>query len=286
MSKSPDKKETRLGGEDNLPLTRWQLLGDTLHFRFWDLFLVSLLTFIFFVPTFAWLIFASLSGFLDYGNLTSIALTYGVNVLALMVGGLGMAGVFYFSKKLAWGEGATIPEDFFEGMRKNAPMFVIVYGVVGILYLLLRIDVASIANDASLSGVVRGTLEGLSYAVFFLFLLALLFVQTQTVIYQGGFFQLAWNGFKFLFGAFLSNIPMFLVYFLMFLCFEFIPYAVASYITIGLSALFYFGFSTFAFTLYSDSLFDKSINPRLYPEIIRKGLKKIAPPGDEGKVEL
>ena len=286
MSETKEKKPSRLGGEDNLPLTRWQLLGDTLRFRFWDLFLVSLLTFVFFIPTFAWLIFASLSGFLDYGNLTSIALTYGVNVLALMIGGLGMAGAFYFSKKLAWGEGASVPEDFFEGMRKNAPMFLLVYGVIGVLYLLLRLDIASLANDASLSGVVRGTLEGLSYVLFFLFLLSLLFVQTQTVIYQGDFFHLAWNGFKFLFGAFLTNVPMFLVYFLLFLCFEFIPYAVASYISIGLSALFYFGFSAFAFTLYSDSLFDKSINPRLYPEIVRKGLRKIALPGDEGKVDL
>jgi hypothetical protein len=281
-----EEKTKRIGAEDNLPFTRWQLLGDTLHFRFWDLAAVSLLALVFFLPSFVWLIFCSLSDLLDYSNFNSVLMVYGLNVAALMFAGLGMAGPFYFSKKMAWGEGASLPGDFFEGIKKNWAMFLGIYFLIGLLYLLLRLDICALSTSGDFTGWGLGALEGVSYALFFIFLLSLFFAQTQTMIYQGGLFHLFWNGFRFVFGAFLTNMPIFLAYFALFLCFEFIPYSLASYITIGLSGLFYFGFSAFFFTLYSDSLFDKSINKNSHPEIIRKGLRKQEVPNEDGKVDL
>lgn len=268
------EKEKRLGQENNLPLTRWQLLGDTLHYRFWDLLLVSLLTFVFYIPSFSWLIFCSLDNFLDYANLNSILMVYGINIPLLAVAGLGMAGLFYFSKKLVWGEGASLPSDFFEGMKKEGTMYLLVYFMIALLYAVLRLDIASIKLSGAFSGLWVGTVEGLSYTIFFLFLLAFFFLLTESVIYQGGFFRLFWNGFRFVFGAFLTNVPIFLAFFAPFIVFEFVPLYQVSFAMIGFEAIFYFGFSAFFFTEYSYYLFDKSINKKDYPEIIRKGLGK------------
>jgi len=284
--KEKKEKEQRLGQEDNLPSTRWQLLGDTVRFRFWDLLLVSVLTLVFYLPVLGWLIFCSLSDLLDFNNIPSMLMTYGIAIVFLMIAGLGMGGLFYFSKKLAWGEGASLPADFFEGIKKNAPMFLAIYFVIGLLYLILRLDIASLVKLSGLSGWALGALEGMSYALFFLFLFALFFVQTQTIIYQGDFFHLFWNGIKFVFGGFLTNVPVFLAFFVFFLCFEFISYSPIVYIAMGIEGFFYFGFSAFFFTLYSDSLFDRSINPSQYPEIVRKGLRKPTDQNTDGKVDL
>jgi len=272
-------KAKRLGQENNLPLTRWQLLADTLRYRFWDLFLASLLCFAFWLPSFAWLVFCSLDGFLDYMNFNSILMVYGINIPFLSFASLGMAGLFYFSKKLVWGEGTSLPSDFFEGIKRNWKMFLLTYFLIGFLYALLRLDIVSIKVSGQFTGLWIGSLEGVSYAIFFIFLLSLFFLQTESVIYEGGFIHLLWNGFRFVFGSFLTNIPMFLVFFAPFLAFEFVPLYSVSFSMIGIEAIFYFGFSAFFFTEYSYYLFDKSINKKQYPEIIRKGLGK----KEEGK---
>jgi hypothetical protein len=275
MAQAQEPKTTRLGSEDNLPLTRFQLLYDTLRFHFFDLVVVSLLTGLFFFPSWGWLIFVGYTDLGDPSNLASVALTYGVNAVFLAFAGLGMAGLFYFVKRLAWGVGTSCPADFFEGIKNDKGMFLLVYFVIGLLYALLRVDIASLTyGGMELEGWLKGLLEGLSYGVFFIFLLALLFVMSQAVTYEGSFFKLLSNGIRFVFGAFLTNVPMFLLYFLCFLLYEFVPSFIAQYVMMAFSTLFYFGFSAFAFTLYSHSLFDKSINKTQYPEIVRKGLRK------------
>lgn len=280
MAESKEPKTTRIGSEENLPLNRFQLLGDTLRFHFFDLVVVSLLTGLFFFPSWGWLIFVGYGDLGDPTNLASVALTYGVNALLLAFAGLGMAGLFYFVKRLAWGVGTSCPADFFEGIKNNKGMFMLVYFLIGVLYALLRIDMASLSyGGLELNGWIKGLLEGLSYGVFFIFLLAFLFVLTQAVTYEGSFFKLFANGIRFVFGAFLTNVPMFLLYFLCFLLYEFVPSFIAQYVMMALSTLFYFAFSAFAFTEYSHSLFDKSINKTQYPQIVRKGLRKA---GDDG----
>ena len=91
--KEKKEKEQRLGQEDNLPSTRWQLLGDTVRFRFWDLLLVSVLTLVFYLPVLGWLIFCSLSDLLDFNNIPSMLMTYGIAIVFLMIAGLGMGAI-------------------------------------------------------------------------------------------------------------------------------------------------------------------------------------------------
>lgn len=261
-----------------MPFSRWQLLKETLRYRFWDLVAVSLLTFVFWIPVFLWLVFCSLGGFLDFANLYSVGLTYGVAIPFLGVASFGMAGLFYFSKKLAWGEGASLPSDFFEGIKKNGWSFFAIYVAIGLLYALLRMDICVLQYSGIVSGWAVLVAEGISYAAFFFFLLALFFTQTETVIYTGSLWRLFWNGIRLFLGAFLTNIPVFIAFFAFFLVFDFVPVFGASLACLGAEGIFYFGFSGFFFTIYSDSLFDRSINLRQYPEILRKGLRKMEAP--------
>lgn len=286
MKKPLEQKEKRLGSEENLPATRWQLMGDTLRFNFWDLCAISLLAFLFWIPSFGWLIFCSLSNLLDFANLGSVLMVYGINAILIALAGIGMAGSFYFSHKLSFALGVSLPSDFFEGIRKNGIMFFVVYLFIGLLYAFLRIDLCALVNGGYFSGWGLIALEGVSYAVFFVFLLALHFVQTETILYQGGFFQLFANAVRFIFGAFLTNVPIFLAYFALFLVFEFVSYYQVSFAMMGLSGIFYFGFSSFFFSNYSNYLFDKSINKKQYPDLIRKGLRQSESADRGDKVDL
>ncbi|OPZ37522.1 MAG: hypothetical protein BWY98_00111 [Tenericutes bacterium ADurb.BinA155] len=255
-----------------LPANRWVLLKDTLHYRFWDLVAVSLLTALFYIPIIAWLLFAALTNLGDASNFNNILMTYLIAIPLIAFAGLGMGGLFYFSKKLAWGSGASLPSDFFEGIKKNWAMFLGTYFVIGLLYFLLKIDLEALALSSSLPAWGKAMLSGLSYGIFTLFLMALFFIQTQTVTYEGGFFRLLMNGIRFTFGAILKNLAIFAALLAPFFVYEFVPSLYAVIIPIAFLALFYFGFSGFFFTEYSHSLFDISINPKQYPEIIRKGL--------------
>jgi hypothetical protein len=269
------KKETPKSSSQNLPLTRWQLLCDTLHYRFWDLCIVSLLTLVFLLPSIGWLVFAYYFGLLDYSNLPSLLLTYGINVVFMIFFGVGMGGLFYFTKKLVWGVGASLPSDFFEGVKKNAKSFSLLYCIIGLFYMVLRVDIAGLNALTTLDGFALGTFEGISYGTFFVLLCSLLFVEVELVTYEGRLLRLWRNGFHFFFGAIFTNLLILSAYLLPFLVFEFVSDFAISLLVLGFEGVFYFGFSAFFLTEYCYSLFDKSINRRQYPEIIRKGLGKI-----------
>ncbi|MCR4562036.1 MAG: hypothetical protein K5694_02380 [Bacilli bacterium] len=276
MEKEKKKqKPKRIGQENNLPENRWQLLGDCLRFRFFDIVGVSLLTTLFYLPSIFWIIFCSYQTELfKVDNVPMVALEYGINAILLMIAGLGMGGLFNYFKKMVFGEGATLPGDFFEGLKNNAKQFLGIYFIIGLLYAVLRVDICALTFGSGFDAVLLGVFEGLSYAAFFIFLLALFFAQTQAIIYKDSVMKFFWNGIRFIFGAILTNIPMFIVTFLPFLVYEFVPFNVATYISIAIMAVFYMGFMGLVFTEYSYYLFDKSINKNAFQSIYRKGLRK------------
>lgn len=268
-----NKKET-IPGDAPLPSNRWQLLKDTLRYHFFDFVLASLLTLLFHLPLFGWVIVSNLMNFLEEGNLLSVVLTYGVMALCLMLGGLGAAGSFHFFKKRAWGEGASLAEDFFEGIRKNGARFLLYFFLIGLLYLTLKLDIAALAINEAIVPTVKIIFAAVSYGIFYCFVVVILFALPQEIIYQDRATKFLGNGVRFLFGSALKNIPIFIAFLLPYFVYEFVPYLLGTFIAIGLLGLFYFGFSHFFLTLYSHSLFDRSINKKRFPEIIRKGLSK------------
>lgn len=259
-------------GDSSLPKHRWALLKDTLHYHFFDLVGLSLLALVFCLPLAAYVIYISVSGLLDMGNLYSILLSYSLLIVFLLFASLGQAGLFYTIKRLAWGEGTAIASDFFLGIKKNWKMFLAIYFAFGLLYLILKLDLGVLTAATNLPDYAKTIIAGLSYGVFFLFAMVLSFCKTQTVLYESGFFKLVANAFRFLFGAILPNLAIFIAVYVPFFVYELVPNLYAGVAVLAFEGLFYFGFSAFFLTVYCHSIYDKTINARQFPEIIRRGL--------------
>lgn len=75
-------------------------------------------------------------------------------------------------------------------------------------------------------------------------------------------------------GKFISNLGIYLLLLLPYILFESLPYLAVFILAALLLSLFYFAFSVFVFVLYSHAIFDKTINAKQFPELIRKGLGK------------
>lgn len=259
-----------------LPTNRFELLGDVLRYRLFEIMLLSIYMFLFLLPSLLWLIF---SGYLfanvENHTIYEVILVNGVNIIFLMIFGIGCSGAFYFLKRVSFQEGESINSDFFIGIKKNRKMFLFIYFLIGLSYFLLEVAVAYINYEPNMNNILKGALEGILYAGFIIFMMIYFFMQTQTILYNATISQLFFNSIKFTFGMFLKNLGIFAILLLPFFLFEFVPSIngidIFQFAVIGVEAVFYFGFSFLVFSLYSNHVFDLSINKN-YPENIRKGL--------------
>lgn len=266
------------------PSNRFELLKDRLKTRFLDFVLVSLLVGLFFVPFAFWIVFINTAKFFaaTADNYLLISLfAYLPYIPLLMIAGLGIVGALYYSKRLAFGEGANAHKDFFYGISKNIKPALLGFFIIGLFYFLLCYSKVIIINNTGLNPLLKGSLLGLLYVGFLLVFMIVAFYLTQSVLYIGKARQLIGNAMRFTFGMFGWNILIFLLVLLPFIVFEVVSYLPSQfflivYIFFFVCVLFYFEFEIFAFSIYSHSLFDLTINDD-YPEIYRKGLTHIDP---------
>lgn len=266
-----------------VPENRFQLLGDRLKTRFFDFMLVSVLMGIFLVPYIVWIVFMNNSSFFvpTEDNFLLIALiSYAPYIPLAMIFGLGVVGALYYSKRLAFGEGANAYKDFFYGIGKNIKPALLGFFIIGLLYFSLSFGKVVIMFS-ELDPIVKGLLIGLMYVGFIILTMIVGFYLTQSVLYLGTTGQLMLNSVKFTFGMFGWNLLIFLIVLLPFIVIEVCSYLPASlflieYIFLAVCILFYFEFETFVFSIYSHAIFDLTINED-YPEIYRKGLSKKEP---------
>lgn len=261
-----------------LPDNRFELLKDRLKTRFFDFMLVSLLIFIFLVPYIVWIILINNSSFFipSEDNYLLISLiAYLPYIPLMMIFGLGISGALYYSKRLAFGEGANATKDFFYGIAKNIKSSLFAFFFVGLFYFLLSFGKIVILYS-SLNDLLKGSLIGLMYVGFILLMMVLAFYLTQSILYVGKISQLMGNAIKFTFGMFGWNLLIFMIVLLPFVVIEVASYLPSAfylieYIFLFICALFYFEFEVFIFSIYSHAIFDLTINDD-YPEIYRKGL--------------
>ena len=190
-----------------------------------------------------------------------------------MIFGLGVVGALYYSKRLAFGEGANPVKDFFYGIKINIKPALIGFSILGIFYFLLSFAKVLLIYAPNMNGILSGVIMGLLYVAFFFIFLIVSFYLTQSILYKGTFGQFFNNAVRFSFGMIGWNFLILLIILLPFLTYEFIPFAIARYISLAVAGLFYFEFSIFIFSIYSHAIFDLTLNES-YPEIYRKGLTK------------
>lgn len=262
-----------------LPENRFQLLKDRLKTRFFDFMLVSLLMGIFIIPYVVWIVLINNNSFFvpNEENYMLVALiAYSPYIICSMVFGLGVVGALYYSKRLAFGEGANASKDFFYGISKNLKPALLGFFIIGLFYFLLSFGKVLIIFNPSLDYALKGVLIGLMYVGFIILTMVIGFYLTQSILYVGKTSQLMMNSLKFTFGMFGWNLLIFLIALLPLFIIELTTYLPVSffliqYIFIFICILFYFEFEAFVFTIYSHSIFDLTINDD-YPEIYRKGL--------------
>lgn len=261
-----------------LPSNRFEMLRDILKYRLFDIILLSIYMFLFMLPSILWTIFGGyLFSNVETHSIYEVILINGINIIFIMIFGLGSAGSFYVLKKICFQEGESINHDFIVGIKKNWKMFLLIYFFIGLIYFLLEVGIATISSYESLDGITIGAIQGIMYGIFIIFMMIFFFMQTQTIIYVANFTQLFINGVKFTFGMFLKNIGIFFILLLPLFIFELVPSIGGidyfQYTMIILEAVFYFGFSFCIFSLYSNHVFDLSLNKE-YSELYRKGLVK------------
>ena len=260
------------------PENRFQLLGDRLKTRFFDFMLVSLLMGIFLIPYIVWIILINNSSAFvptqDNYLLISL-LAYAPYIPCAMIFGLGIVGALYYSKRLAFGEGANASKDFFYGISKNIKPALLGFFIIGVMYFALSYGKV-IIMFSELHPALKGVFIGLMYVAFIVITMVVAFYLTQSVLYTGTTGQLMMNAVKFTFGMFGWNLLIFLIVLLPFIVIEITSYLPAAffliqYIFLAICILFYFEFEVFVFSIYSHAIFDLTINDD-YPEIYRKGL--------------
>ena len=264
------------------PRNRFELLKDRLKTRFFDFMLVSLLVGIFLIPYVVWVIIINNSSTFvanEENYLLTSLIAYVSYIFTSMIFGLGVVGAMYYSKRLAFGEGANAYKDFFYGIGRNMKSALIGFFIIGLLYFLLSFGKVIIIYSPSLNSLLKGMLIGLMYVGFLLISMIVGFYLTQSILYTGKTSQLINNSIKFTFGMFGWNLLIFLVVLLPLILIEIVSYLppqffLIVYIMLGICVLFYFEFEIFVFSIYSHAIFDLTINDD-YPEIYRKGLTKV-----------
>ena len=131
-----------------LPSNRWELFWDIVKGSFGKLFLVNLLTLLFFIPLIALILFRYFS-LVTYGTLYPFASGFGVGYMAPVVisgmaenvefsstittflllpiagliAGIGLSGGLYVIRNMVWTEGTFVANDFWRGIKNIISYF-------------------------------------------------------------------------------------------------------------------------------------------------------------------
>lgn len=268
-----------------LPRNRFQQFKNILTHHLWEVMLASVYTFIFSAPALAWVIFTSYVKMFQENYLANILFVYAPLMLLLIPFGLGCGGGLYFFKKLLFGEGADLNVDYFAGIRRNWRMFSAIFLFIGFLYLALHVELGAIIATSWNEGI-KAMMMGFAYTFFFLLLFVSFFMESQTILFEGGFSRLFLSGCRFMFATLYQGIGIYLLMLVPFLLFEFVPFTVADWVALLLCSFFWLGLAELLLMQWSNHVFDCSVNRKQYPQNYRKGLAQNEKSPDDSVSEI
>ncbi len=287
------KEKSEGYARSTLPSNRWELFWDIFKGRFGKLFILNILTILFFLPLIFLIIYRT--GLLaTYGSLYPFAQGFGVGYLApvsltgyseniifsvntltllflpivSMIAAIGISGLAYVIRNMVWTEGVFIANDFWRGIKQNAKQMCLVALLYSVVFYVFTLAI-SFTNQA----IALGTLPGLFTAVKIIAIILLSFCTlitlhmiTLCVTYELPMKHLIKNGMVLSIGMIFSNIVMVLaaaIPFLILLLGNFV-------LLFGILFILIFGFSfaMLVWTVYSQWIYDGYINDKV------KGAKK------------
>lgn len=255
----------------NLPSTRREQFKEILRYRFLDIILVSLTISLFLIPNILFNIFLLDNDIFSSEYLINVVIIYLLKIPLFIIFGYGISGGMYFIKRLTFGLGASVRKDFFVGIRQNYKQFTIIYAFLGLIYFFIKVN-SSILNYYNKDSIFNIVLIGIFYVFYILVIIVSFFMQTQAVLYNASLKQLLSNSIKFTIAKILPNLGIFLLIMFPFIIIELLSNYIILYISLCFYGLFYFGISLLILNMYTNNIYDKTINQN-YKEMIRKGLK-------------
>ena len=262
----------------SLPHTRKELFFDLLRHRKMNLFALSCLTFVFFIPLAVDLFYFN---FLENVAIANDKLDYLFSLIfysmlimlpCMIVGFIGLSGAFHVVKKIVWQEGIMLSTEFFQGIKENWKHALINGVLFGIALFGLVVGGSYLMIFSREIPILCGVGIGALVVVFLMFGMALSVFFAQDVYYQNSYLDTLKNSFRFL-G--LLNWKVLVIFLLS--TGALVALSAINMITLGIG-LFLFAILNSVvvvlYTLISHAAFDKYINVDNYPEMVNKGLYK------------
>lgn len=267
---------------DKLPSNRKELFFDLLKNRFWTFFKIGLVLALFMLPLILSSLVKEISIYNVYksfsdnliteeelkGHLISITLGYDlVNILLFILLAIGVSGIARIYKMLIWNEGVIFVSDFINGIKQNFKQYALLFFLTGILVLFNNFMMLML----------RGTeFDYISYLPWSVTIVALfpigLFCFSQIMYYTNTFKENFSNGIRLYISNPFKTLSIILLFLLPALLIIINEYIFVKFISLLIWTILILPIIICLWILYSNSLFDRSINLKFYPEIVNKGL--------------
>lgn len=185
---------------------------------------------------------------------------------------LGLSGAFYFMRKTVWSQGATIKGDFFKGVKGGlaASIAPAIFAMLIYLFFQTSLWFVPVLLKDLVWQIVMYVVVGL---VVILMFSVIMYDLAQNAIYKVSFFQRLKNSFIFALVKYPRNALTAIITFV-----PFVPMimwrVLGLVIAFTLMAVYCFALCVLGQTLYCHSVFDKYINEKNYPDLVKKGLAK------------
>ncbi len=269
--------------KEDFPATRQEQFFYVIRTRWRKLFVINFWVLLFFLPTLIWHLFCmsyeSSFGAISAENVSEymqyvIAYRSLPAAIGMGVAALGIAGGFHAVRMIVWGEPVEVCRAFFRGIRySGGPYFGggLFYGIFSAIWEVAGAMIAgSIISDRTMESLAQGSLAVskcllVSVGMFAMALLSnynmklLHCIKSSILLVFQTFFKTA----AFLFVSLFPTALWFLT-----------GNVYGEVVGLLLLLLGGFAYSMLVWCLYTNSVFDRYINLRSYPDYYRKGLRK------------
>ena len=269
--------------EANLPVTRREQFGYVIKRRGFRLLAINTGVFTFFIPVLLWRMLC-LAYESSFDNITidnvSAYIQYVIyyksipRAVCMGVAGLGLAGGFHAIRMIVWGEPVGTARSFLRGIRYSFVQYFIggmLYGVFCMIIEIVEVMIYSgYISDKSMKILAMGSIVLSKFLLVAsgMFAMALLSnynikvlhcIKNSILLVMGSLFKTA--------GFIILSLGPSILWFVT-------GYIFMDIIGILILLLCGFAYSLLIWCLYTNSIFDRYINQKNYPEYYRKGLRK------------
>jgi len=265
--------------ESSLPSNRKELFFDVIKNNITTLLYVGILLVLFSIPFIVVSILKDYYLATFYENYSTGAITIeeyanvakancllfdGINIIALGILGIGVAGIIKIIKRLCFLDPVFFKEDFVSGIKDSGKHMFFLFAILGFVF--LANDYASFLTDNQILAIIPSSV---SYAIIYPTFIIMIMV---LAVYNVTFSQGLYTSFALFVKSVFKSLLAYVVFIIPFIVVAIISNILAKYGVLALMMLIIMPILLVGMFDYCCSIFDVQINQTQYPEIYRKGL--------------